>query len=158
MNSNITDKKNVYVFKFNFFKRLLYLLYKLSLLIGIILIIQLDFNWVFKVLFIILIIASFLSLINALFFKSFIISHHRLIVQFFIFKDEIIVNENLDVFVKQGVGWGGLFYIKIKSKPIKSFLLTSFSIFPLEYESLEDIRIKFVENELYAGTEDKWMY
>ncbi len=116
-------------------------------------------NWFINFFGFLSVLVSLQSIFNGFFFKSIEIKEKKLIFNWFLLESEIIENQDLSIILHEGIGWGGWFAIKNKKKPVKSFLLMSISIFPLDYEHLDDIRKKFIDKNLDIGKDDNhWPY
>ncbi len=140
--------------------RVLYVVYYFLIMcsIGGIFVLLME-NWFAKLLGFLITLFLLLTVLNAIFFKSIEIYEKKLVFNWYCFNSEIIDNQDLFVMLKQGIGWGGLFSIKNKQKPIKSWLFMNISIFPLDYEHLDDIRKMFIDKNLDVGKDDDcWPY
>jgi len=105
----------------------------------------------------IVVLFSFGSLVDILFFKSLIFKNNCVIKEWYLFGSKKIKFENLVVGVNKRL-WTGRIYFEDKRKRFLSRLIMQFEMFPIGNTGFIKIRNLLIDKKIIKGDENGWNY
>ena len=144
------------VFEYNNFKRvLLVLVYIFVILLGFFFIL-ID-NWFARVVGILFVFYSLVSVIDMLFFKALIFTEDSVIKKWYFLGSKKINFQNLEVTANKRI-WTGIVFFRDKSKSFFSRQVMQLEIFPIGNEGFKKIRKILINKKIIKGDENGWEY